>query len=378
MRLRFFLISVLFIAACGKSSVPGGNKNPAESLNAGGTKLSVQLVGEPSPNAYAAHLSWSGPSADNQKLYRSSSRTSRVMLKEFSPEAKTWLDADVVAGETYTYQIVGADTSNSISITIPKDLEFKVNADLESDAHGGRLFIARGVHLYTQGKASHLKFDEIISDDGFIESFPEGTTAAINQEGRSSGTIHISADRLRGKLTLVSRGENGGPGTPGQMGNKGLKGYPGTNCEYRCMHSADLNQCRSLESQGANPKQLYRCEKVATNGLPGGSGSTGGNGGQGRNGGDSGSPLVEINDVALENLLITLQEGKAGVGGIPGNGGLGGDGGDPGLEQHGICPAQRGPVGVNGPSGVQGIPGFPGAVQSYCLKTASTVKGNCR
>lgn len=373
----YFLLCTLVLFACGKTDTSVKNQPAENSAGNTNSKLNVQLVGQAMPNVYAAHLNWSNLADQNQKLFRTDGRGRESLLKDLPPESKTYLDTDIQAGESYTYRLQGSETSNSVTIAVPKDFTYNTNSDIET-MNGGRLFLGRGVHLYTQGKTVKLKFDEIFADESFIETFPENATASVNQDGRSGGKLMISAKRLRGKIQFVARGENGGIGTPGQPGNRGSKGISGNPAQYICkLPGLPPQSCRMWEAQGVKPKELYNCTVTPTNGLPGSPGSAGGNGGQGRNGGNSGLLELQIEDLTPENLKYSIYEGKAGAGGTAGPGGPGGEGGDPGQEVYGICPARRGESGPNGAGGTTGVPGMAGVKENYCARLGAEVKGTC-
>lgn len=343
-------------------------------------KLSAVLVGQPKPNSYVIHLAWTSSGEANQKLFRQSSRTPRALLKELPPETRLWVDTEVVAGETYTYQVESELATNVATLSVPLDTVFTETGPIEGTLEGARLFLGKSVNLYTQGKDTQIKFNEIYTEGSTIETFPEDTTAAMNQNGRPGGKIEIYAQKLRGKLYVFGRGEKGGPGTPGQPGSPGNKGLAGNPAQYGCMKGNSFaiypfSECKIEEGRGRGV--AWVCTANSTAGQTGGSGGPGGNGSPGKNGGNSGVIHIEIPDLRMEDLTLVVEGGKAGAGGEAGPGGMGGEGGDPGSEPYGVCPAQKGVQGLKGPNGNAGLPGEAGKLETFCLKTLEETKGEC-
>jgi hypothetical protein len=71
-----------------------------------------------------------------------------------------------------------------------------------------RLFLTKGSQLETLGLNITIAVNEIISDDGIIESFPRNKEASAGQSGQSGGFLQIQAKRGSGKLHIFARGES--------------------------------------------------------------------------------------------------------------------------------------------------------------------------
>ncbi len=180
-----------------------------------------------------------------------------------------------------------------------------------------------------------VKAIEIISDGGQILSFvdrkakPGPSAGQPGFNGLSSGNLNLTADILRGVLTVDLRGQDGGDGATGSQGPpgaRGLNGSPGVSGVFGC------------QSGGGN----------GGDGAQGGKGGPGGNGGDGGNGGNL---VVKIKRIAEGKGVNPLLDG--GAGGQPGRGGPGGppgQGGD-GGGGNGFCGESSGKSGATGANG---------------------------
>lgn len=230
-----------------------------------------------------------------------------------------------------------------------ENAEIKKVVKNDFDLKFDRLTITdRGV-LYTLGNNVRFHVHDFKANSGAIATFPEGQTAANDQEGRSGGYILLDVDQAEGFLNIFMRGERGGKGSDGAPPDASLKGHRGENAD----------SCAA-----PNPK------------VKGENGNKGHNGLSGGKGGDSGALEVKIKndtDFTYNPQLIP------GLGGAFGRGGDGGEGGDDGLYLGPNCFFSNQDVngnryhGKKGDSGIDGHPGSPGAKQTICVHKAGTI-----
>jgi hypothetical protein len=383
-----FFVAFIFITGC--------QGNDPDSFT-----ITVEALAQ--PNQYQSHLKWNvnDDDGDHWIIQRQSDNAALANVGTVSHDTHDFVDTTVVAGTTYHYGLASDDSDpatvkKSLDITVPRDLAIVGTSSLPSVSGIGRLMIPKGSKIVTNGKDLEISVDQIISTGGSIETFPDGQTAAPNISGRPGGQIKIHARTGTGSLTVIARGENGGPSSVvGQRGATGFPGGQGLNaiCGFKdndaaCgMSGSDYGKLQQQCNQGGIFGQLYcqilgrfYCKMQPGNGGQGSQGQVGGVGGPGVNGGDSGNILVEIAD--NQNIQITpvVIPGAGGVGGPGGPGGYGGNSGPPGnRDPLGICKGSGhwglpGPLGPTGPQGPSGSPGNNGAA---CLRYGANSSGDC-
>jgi hypothetical protein len=355
------------------------------------------------PNQYQTHFKWNvnNDDGDHWIIQRQSDNAALSNVGTVSHDTHDFVDTTVVAGTTYHYGLASDDSDpatvkKSLDITIPRDLSIAGTTSLASVSGIGRLMIPKGSKIITSGKDLEISVDQIISTGGSVETFPNGQTAAANTAGRPGGQIKIHARTGTGSLTVVARGENGGPSSV--VGPRGATGYPGGQglnaiCGFKdndaaCgMNPSDYGQLQQKCNQGGIFGALYcqilgrfYCKMQPGNGGQGSQGQHGGVGGPGVSGGDSGNMLIEIAD--NQNIQVTPVSipGAGGLGGPGGPGGYGGNSGPPGnRDPLGICRGfgHWGLPGALGPTGPQGPSGSPGANGATCLRFGANSSGDC-
>ncbi len=295
----------------------------------------------------------------------------------------------------------------------PKEVSRPKNAELKdlviqqptkisaSDFHVvNRLIFAKGGRLETEGADLRIEANEIISDDGIIESFSADSTALPGKVGRNGGNIKITAKSGRGTLFIYGRGQNGGAGVSGAAGFTGKTGAAGGNAYATHLNVDVVCDCDRLANEIRQRiknsgfvevifgnQQLYiqhlghRCIQETGDGLPGEVGGAGSPGGDGGWGGDSARLYVELENPSSLQIKAYLNPGQGGAGGTGGQGGEGGRGGAPGnhnLDYFGNCRgATQGPNGPHGERGKAGRGQVPGNTHPMCLKLGSTSVGEC-
>jgi hypothetical protein len=386
--LTTILVALTFIIGC--------QKNDPDSFT-----VNVEALAK--PNQYQTHLKWNvnDDDGDNWTIQRQVDQQAIANVATVSHDAHDYVDTTVVAGTTYHYGLTSNDSGAStvkktLDITVPRDLAISGVTALPSVTGIGRFIISKGSKITTNGKDIDISVDQIISDGGVIETFPEGQTAQAGTSGRPGGKVAIHAKTGSGVLYVTARGEAGGAsnvvGTPGGPGSPG---YPGANavCGFRDNDAAcgaeisQFNEWKNKCAQGGifndifcKVLERFYCKAQPGNGGQGTSGLMGGPGGVGFSGGDSGNVLVEISDPTNIQINPTSIAGAGGVGGPGGPGGVGGNGGAPGVRDHlNICTGFGiwGGKGAPGPTGQTGPSGAFGIKSAACLKLGPNSVGDC-
>ncbi len=364
--------------------------------------LKAYIDPKPEPNHYEVKLRWAIPEAGpSWVVHRQEDDKSPVLLSTLSASAHEYVDSNVVPGKKYKYQL-GALTEGSYEevastmVTVPKDMAVKEQVVISKVDGIGRLFLSSTARLTTEGKDTVIAVDEIISENGIIESFSEGTQAPIGESGRSGGNITIKAKRGRGNLIIHARGESGGVGIPGANGVNGKKGQAGgyglgthevVNVVCNCGHRA--HELREGMKQGnifahlhfQMERSRHRCITQPTDGQQGQPGTAGAPGSHGGKGGNSARVYVELEDPSQLQVNVFTIPGKSGAGGAGGIGGKGGPGGDPGstsLDFFSNCREPRaGASGQGGVNGKPGLPGMTGTEEPICLRLGGQSSPDC-
>ncbi len=389
-----FLIStfVLFLSGCAE---------PEEDDKTIG--FSTTVVADPSPNKYLVELKWNsnGSSPRGWFIRREEMESGKDYVTALEHARNSFQDNRVVAGKTYHYEFGSVEDIGNVkraesTVTIPFDLEL-TSATINPNTSGiNRLFLRKGARLQLQDKPLNLNVAEILSDEGIIESFPEGQTAAPQANGRPGGRIEIHAKKAIGRLYVYGRGEHGGPGLVGKNGLPGKRGPEGHYALSTCEKVDVVCNCGSrfheLEEgvkrgevfsifQFMAEKVRHRCITQTGDGGIGFPGERGGIGGNGGNGGDSSKIFIEISDPSALELKTYPLAGLGGTGGPGGEGGDGGLGGAPGsrsLDYYYVCrEAHPGPKGPNGSKGDTGKTGESGKLRSACITLGGIRFGDC-
>jgi len=364
--------------------------------------LKAYVDPKPEPNHYEIKLRWAIPeTGPSWVVHRQEDDKSPVLLSTLPASASEYVDSNVAPGRKYKYQL-GAVTEGSYedvaatSVTVPKDMVVKDRV-VTSHINGiGRLFLSSTAKLVTDGKDTVIAVDEIISENGIVESFSEGTQAPNGVPGRNGGLITIKTKRGRGNLIVHARGETGGRGVPGTNGVNGKKGQAGryalgthetVNVVCNCGHRS--HQLREAIKQGnifahfqfATERMRHRCISEPTDGSQGEPGTAGAPGAHGGKGGNSARVYIELEDPSQLTVNVFTLPGMGGAGGVGGIAGKGGPGGDPGstsLDFYSNCREPRpGTPGQNGVNGKPGLPGIAGTEEPICLRLGGQKSPDC-
>lgn len=218
-----------------------------------------------------------------------------------------------------------------------------------------RLFMSTKSKILTMGHPLKIEVQRLYSSGGIIETFPEGTKALTNVEGRSGGSIEIAMTEGIGDLTFFLRGENGGDGANGPEWDHPQADAPPAARDGKgvCFPIGGICDCIIPPANGNNgPK-----------------GNKGHTGYPGMNGGKSGSLSIKISEPNDEfQTFIHKSAGAPGRGGLGGPGQKGGNPSIAGRTGHHTCTRARNGVALgDGETGARGADGQIGAIEKSCL-----------
>lgn len=292
---------------------------------------------------------------------------------------------------TYTFDVLGADSkiqkSFSKQVKVPRDFVVREGQNQFSEdtrLQVNRIFMA-GTPLRTNGFNVEIFSNELIADKGIIETFPEGTKAPANQDGRGAGVLTLNIGTASGSLKVFMRGEHGGDGTKGpSYGGRAPDGGGAGDGSVECdcvgrMCNLTLSVRTLLQTDEVQP-QAMSCV-CSSYGHDAGNGATGAKGNKGlpaRNGGSSGALKVTIKDGSAFDIQAYKTFGLAGA---PGEGGDGQPGGNGGPGRNGNsrrdCRGSAGSGGATGPKGDSGDLAADGVLGPICVYIASEGKNDC-
>jgi len=247
-----------------------------------------------------------------------------------------------------------------------------------------RLIIRNGARIFTHGSNITLAADEIISEEGVIDTTPTPFVAQSGVAGLSGGTLKILADKGSGTLHIISAGQSGGSGSGGTTGTSGGKGPRGNDAKddytKECMRPARSSWMSLLDRDPGGPGPCFKnwyCSRGTGSGGRGATGNQGGAGESGLPGGSTADVLVAVQNPAAFQVTYELRPGSGGIGGRGGAGGRGGPGGDPGTPTRYCKAASHGANGAQGPAGNNGPMGSSGTARAVCLRLGSAQIGDC-
>lgn len=248
-----------------------------------------------------------------------------------------------------------------------------------------RLTLLEGAVIATNGQEIKLDVQELVSNNGVIDTTPYEPAPSIGVSGLAGGMVHLTAAVGHGNLNITAAGQNGGNGSKGAMGNSGSQGAPGGNAAVNYTTECTL-AVPFLSLFMIDPDHHSHCFKNWYCSAETGDGGQGARGGIGHagliggNGGDSSPVLIEIEDPKDIVVRVNPKVGVGGTGGPGGDGGSGGAGGIAGIRDSGnLCrAAAQGPQGPRGAQGPQGPSGKDGIEKPICLRLGAAQVGDCR
>lgn len=349
--------------------------------------LTVKVQPTALPEKYMVYFSW--PRIEDGKFVRVRLDKTLIVV---NPN-QTDFNHEVFHDQTLTYTFEILDNASKIEKSFPKQIkiprdfvvrEGQSNFNEDTRLTVNRIFLTNDTVLSTNGFNIELVANELHSKDGVIETFAENTKAPINNDGKSGGSLKISAQMATGDLKIYMRGQHGGDGANGESySNRASDGSPagegarfcdcvGKNCLLTAKTNFELFP--DIKPTGT----ICTCEST---GGDGGRGADGANGRDGHNAGNGGS---------AGQLKISIQDGREfdlqtyafkGIAGTPGNGGDGQDGGIGGPTPDTLsgrkCGGKPGGNGSKGKPGRRGDLGSDGDLGLMCTYIASENKNDC-
>ncbi len=366
---------ILSLIGCGEMLPPESvdEKNDQNFVSASELKNKMSVIVENGelPEKYIVHFGW--PRISDSAEIRI--KTDKVLGTLKSDQ--TIFTHTVSHNQTLTYVFEVLNPTGEVidkfskKVLIPQDLIItELNSEIKEDQFikVNRLYLS--VHpLRTNGFKVRIDADQIISEKGIIESFPENAQAPFDTDGRSAGELLINSKIARGELKIIMQGEHGGNGSKGKAIAQAGAGSRGSSGQWLCEE-----KIKSIETV-IQFRGYCGCHKMGSQGGAGANGEKGNQGLAGKSGGDSG--FAKINIVIGDELNLTTFSipGLAGKGGEGGDGQPGGAGG-PGFGDR--CSGENGPSGATGAMGDQGLQGLPGKKGTFCTYIASEKFNECQ
>lgn len=228
-------ISILLIAGCGIEEVKQDERNivnsnadvskesdKSEAIPFKPSSVQYKIVPLDVPNSYAIDLSWSKTDM-------------LVFLREYPDKTFAKIDKSI---QFHRFPVKGGTNSKieiesreneagslmdhlTLEIAIPADLvinkTYSLSGDLKKEC--GRLFFRPGAIRQLYNFNLELNCEELISENGQIETFPENMSATKKgADGRDGGTAKLHFQKARGNISIYLKGENGANGRNGLLG----------------------------------------------------------------------------------------------------------------------------------------------------------------
>lgn len=336
----------------------------------------VKIETEPTslPEKYVVYIGW--PRLDETKRFRI--RLDKTLIVVGSDQSTFHHEVRHSQNLTYVFDVLGSndrvERTFSRTVVIPEDLVIgPTNSTLSQDETRivKRLFLTADSPLTTSGFNFKVIADQIISESGVIQTFPDNSKASPDIEGRTAGAISIESKFARGSLAIYMRGEHGGDGSKGPShSTRAAQGRQATGGSEDCSDEPHFLKILSVKK----PLKC-RCIHQGDDGTDGETGAKGFTGYPAKNGGSSGVLRVSIVDGNDFSLTAFNLPGKAGAPGLGGDGQPGGFGGEGGTRSD--CIGRPGREGKTGPIGDPGGIAVDGDVGVSCIYIASTQRNEC-
>lgn len=343
--------------------------------------LTVKAQPTAQPEKYMVYFSW--PKIEDNKLVRI--RLDKT-LAVVNPN-QTDFNHEVFHDQVLTYNFEILDNASKIEKVFPKQIkiprDFVVRegqSEFTEDTriNVNRIFILNDKPLQTNGFNVELVANELRSEKGVIETFPENSKAPTNTNGKTGGKLTIKIQSATGDLNIYMRGQNGGDGTQGESyPNRAVDGATAGTGSRVC--ECIGKECFIVASNLITERVVCSCESKGENGGNGVNGVKGRKGHAAGNGGGAGELNISIQDGREFDLQTYSYKGLAGT---PGDGGDGQDGGVGGQKpnndiQTRECGGNAGANGSKGPKGDRGELGSDGNLGLMCVYIASENKNDC-
>ena len=345
----------------------------------------ITITAQPTskPEKYMVFISW--PKINPSKKIRI--RMDKI-LNVVDP-SQTTFSHEVNHNQILTYNFEILDENNKIEKSFSKQIvvptDFVVGKN-DNQVHQNRKINVNRFFIsevfQTNGYNVEITANELISDNGLIETFPDGAKANLNQAGRHGGEIKLNIGSASGTLKITMRGEHGGDGSKGisflSRAQSGTDAEAGKYvCECNGGKNCPFSQPKPQLSIYAEPDSTSCfCDSYGSNATAGASGTKGNQGLPAQSGGDSGSLIINIKQGPAFYIETLKLNGIAGIPGEGGDGMLGGIGGA-GRTSDKDCRGLAGANGLDGASGDPGSLGTDGVLGSICIYIQSEGRNEC-
>lgn len=266
--------------------------------------------------------------------------------------------------------------------TLGNDLDVLVIDEVESD--GGMIDVSYEVNHDTSGQDGPSGVDGVKAMDALKGGAGvDGSSASSGVNGGDAASISIITPVLKGNVTLMARGGNGGKGGNGGDGGRGGDGLSGMDARtlynFKGLTNLPIDTLIGIGTTIGVPYvgavlvilQIFNGLRIGDgfDGFDGGKGGNGGAAGAGGNGGNGGDiELIFGEQIKGTKILVSTRGGYAGSAGRPGIGGVGGVGGAGGqrgdLWSREGKPGKSGAAGLMGTTALAGVPGKSGKVKA--------------
>ncbi len=260
-----------------------------------------------------------------------------AVLRREDQHRRPLIESNLKSGVKYTYFIVHSrdshvrDPQHTATMLMPLRLSLETGQKISlreitaryPDAvtqktdhkviHFGRMVMNANSVLFSEGENWKIRIDnlQVRGKGAEITSFPAGTTAPAQRDGRSSGQIVLEVATVSGEaLMLFSRGERGGKGVDGKNGSNGSNGNAGKDAVV--VQISHFGSSRPV------------CARRASWGSTAKAGERGQDGGTGYRGGDALPFGVRFLGNGSKAFAFRAESGAGGDGGSAGRGGSGG------------------------------------------------------
>ncbi|MFN7824128.1 MAG: hypothetical protein ACK5P6_02070, partial [Pseudobdellovibrionaceae bacterium] len=212
------LLCLLLSTGCAefKDSDEASPEEALVSVNAFNDQIKVKI--EPTAKAERYMVYWSWPKLGQS--YRMRIRQQQTLAVLNSDQLNFSHEVDHDQSLSYIFEVLTPNGSVerffSKLIVIPKDFVVREGQNVITENKKifvNRFFISQKP-LITQGHEVSIITNELISDRGFIETFPKDSTASIGENGKAAGNLNIQANLATGTLHIITRGQPGGDGSP--------------------------------------------------------------------------------------------------------------------------------------------------------------------
>jgi hypothetical protein len=341
-------------------------------------KMQITVLPTQQEERYVIYFSW--PLIEDFKKVR----ISRNRILSVVESSQNTFSNEVDHNQTLNFKIDVLDQNMKVEnsftkqVLVPRDFVVRAGQDVikENPLNVNRFFMHE-VPLKTNGEEVNIKANEFFADNSVIETFPEGSKAPLNVNGRSGGSINLNFTTAVGNLKVYMRGENGGDGSNGSpYTSRARDGSPAGDGQAECDTADDRGRGGRGDIRIDNFKPDYRCS-CNSMGANAGNGESGAQGRQGypaKNGGNAGDFKISVLNGNTFEVFVTQSFGVAGT---PGAGGEGQDGGLGGPKLDKKCSGNAGSNGAKGPAGLTGFPGNNGKLGSTCIYIESIKRSEC-